>query len=176
MIIFLLILSILFNLIAFLSIYLLFMRQNKLIHQEEKHKKTLNDFEETFTSYLEELKEDNENFLSKFEQIQQSPRIENIEYDTEKTTEKKQANAVVDNGVIGGQRDAVKKAARALAANRYKKKPVPHNQFEITEDESYEQKVFRYNKEGFSAAQIAKRLHKGQTEVELMLKFRNKSN
>ncbi|MDG5470315.1 hypothetical protein P6709_01060 [Jeotgalibacillus sp. ET6] len=172
MIIFLLILSILFNLIAFLSIYLLFMRQNKLMYQEEKHKKTLNEFEETFTSYLQELKEDNAQFLSSFEQIQKSPQLKKTEKNPPFIS---QEPLIDDNQAIDSLPDPIRKASRSLAANQYKKKPERNEQRDAIE-ESFEQKVFRLSKEGLSPAQIAKKLHKGQTEIELLLKFRKKSN
>ncbi|MGD7043708.1 DUF6115 domain-containing protein [Jeotgalibacillus proteolyticus] len=173
MIIFLLILSILFNLIAFLSIYLLFMRQNKLIYQEEKHKKTLNEFEETFTSYLQELKEDNAQFLSSFEQIQKSPQQEKAEKESASAS---QAPLIKDPEAIDALPESIRKASRSLAANRYKKQPERNEESVDAVEESFEQKVFRLHKEGHSPAQIAKILHKGQTEIELLLKFRNKSN
>lgn len=145
MIIFLLILSIIFNIAAFLSIYLLFLRQNRLISKEVQHEKTLNEIEQTFTGYLLEMKEENEQFLNQFEKISQSTPVE--------ASAKNQSKEPVVS----------LKTARNLAHTAYKKpEKIP-----LSAKEQAKNMV----DQGYSIEEVAKELKKGKTEVELMLKF-----
>ncbi|MEW9501278.1 hypothetical protein [Jeotgalibacillus marinus] len=170
MIHFLLILSILFNFVAFLSIYLLFLRQNRLIHKEEKQQKDLIEFEETFTSYLLEMKEDNAVFLQQFEQLQ-----------NEQLQTKPKERVISDDKINGNKEipSSIMRASRSLAANRYHTPQIPKRSKETgvlqgIKEETIEEKVTRLCREGMSIADIAKSLGKGQTEIELMLKFHKK--
>ncbi|AJD91025.1 hypothetical protein JMA_17080 [Jeotgalibacillus malaysiensis] len=144
MVIFLLILSIIFNIAAFLSIYLLFLRQNRLINKEVEHEKTLNEIEQTFTGYLLEMKEENEQFLKQFE------KISNAEQETDKTPSPEPVVSL--------------KTARNLATAAYKK---PEKKKTASTRDQAKQMV----DEGYTIEEVAKELKKGKTEVELMLKF-----
>ncbi|WP_404409208.1 DUF6115 domain-containing protein [Jeotgalibacillus malaysiensis] len=146
MILFLLILSIIFNIAAFLSIYLLFLRQNRLISKEVQHEKTLNEIEQTFTGYLLEMKEENEQFLNQFEKLSKTKP-------DEEEAEKPPQEPVVSL-----------KTARNLASAAYKK-PQTSRQLSVKEQ------AISMIDQGYSIEEIAKELKKGKTEVELMLKF-----
>jgi hypothetical protein len=61
--IFLVIISIAFNMIAFLLIAILFLRQNKLIKMEENLKKPIKEMEDLMSTYLLQLKDENECFI-----------------------------------------------------------------------------------------------------------------
>ena len=63
MMIFLVIISIAFNMIAFLLIAILFLRQNKLIKMEESLKQPVKEMEDLMTTYLLQMKEENEQFI-----------------------------------------------------------------------------------------------------------------
>ena len=63
MMIFLIIMSIAFNLIAFLLIAILFLRQNKLIKMEKNLKDPIRELEDLMTTYLLQMKEENEHFI-----------------------------------------------------------------------------------------------------------------
>ncbi|MBM7579884.1 hypothetical protein [Jeotgalibacillus terrae] len=152
MILFLLILSIIFNIAAFLSIYLLFMRQNRLISKEVQHEKTLNEIEQTFTGYLLEMKDENEAFLKQFEKISQSPEKTEIRPEPVKAEE----------------RALMVKTSRNLAKTAYKK-PEP-KQLTVSD------RAKEMEREGQSIEEIARTLNKGKTEIELMLKFRQQSD
>lgn len=146
MILFLLILSIIFNIAAFLSIYLLFLRQNRLISKEVQHEKTLNEIEQTFTGYLLEMKEENEQFLNQFEKISKSKPAEEM-------SGKPSQEPVVSLNT-----------ARNLASAAYKKPQKSRRQSDNDQAKSMID-------QGYSIEEVAKELKKGKTEVELMLKF-----
>ncbi|PPA72038.1 DUF6115 domain-containing protein [Jeotgalibacillus proteolyticus] len=161
MLIFLFVLSIVVNLIAILSILLLYLRQNKLIYKEEKHQQALEEMEQTLSSYLYEIKEDNKAFLKKFQLIKQEKLPAANEPD------------VVDSSV--SQEEAASapliKATRFIAASRYKTAgPATSKPPESPSDQAV-----RLFSEGKSVAEIAKKLNKGMTEIELMVKFHNKT-
>jgi hypothetical protein len=61
--IFLVIISIAFNMIAFLLIAILFLRQNKLIKMEENLKEPIKEMEDLMSTYLFQLKDENERFI-----------------------------------------------------------------------------------------------------------------
>ena len=63
MMIFLVIVSIALNMIAFLLIAILFLRQNKLIKMEESLKQPVKEMEDLMTTYLLQMKEENEQFI-----------------------------------------------------------------------------------------------------------------
>ncbi|MFZ0443795.1 MAG: hypothetical protein WAM95_03905 [Bacillus sp. (in: firmicutes)] len=63
MMIFLVIVSIGLNMIAFLLIAILFLRQNKLIKMEESLKQPVKEMEDLMTTYLLQMKEENEQFI-----------------------------------------------------------------------------------------------------------------
>ncbi|KIL44913.1 DUF6115 domain-containing protein [Jeotgalibacillus soli] len=164
----LLVISILFNLTAFLAIYLLFLRQNRLLHIEQRNKQSLKEIEETFTSYIYEIKEENTAFLKQFEQLQ-----DETDRDHTDTQEKSAEPELVS--------PSIQRASRSLAANRYRKMASSEEEHAepvspIDIIESMEETVIRMNNEGFSIADIAKTLNKGQTEIELMLKFQKKAD
>ena len=171
MITFLLIMSILFNLVAFLAIYLLFMRQNRLIFKEEKHQRMLNEIEQTFTSHLVEMKEENEVFLKQFEHIQKtlSEKENNSGLQNKKAEEHKTNQNDEKENLI-----SIVKTSKSIAANRYRKTQTnSQKKAQDHYDETLQQKVARMNNEGASVQQIAKSLQKGQTEIELMIKFQD---
>lgn len=63
MMIFLIIISIALNMVAFLLIAILFLRQNKLIKMEESIKQPVKEMEDLMTTYLLQMKEENEQFI-----------------------------------------------------------------------------------------------------------------
>lgn len=69
MTVFFIIISFLLNIIAILGIVVLFLRQNKLVKVEENQKKTIKDMEELMSSYLLEMKDENERFIERVKEM-----------------------------------------------------------------------------------------------------------
>ncbi|SFA73695.1 MULTISPECIES: hypothetical protein [unclassified Bacillus (in: firmicutes)] len=63
--IFLLVISLLLNGIAIFLIFILYARQNRLVQVEKKQETIIRELEDTMTSYLVEMKEENEKFIEK---------------------------------------------------------------------------------------------------------------
>lgn len=70
MTIFILFLSIILNIITIFAIIILYLRQNRLLTMDHSQKQTMKEMEDIFTAYIEELKEENEQFINKFKSIQ----------------------------------------------------------------------------------------------------------
>ncbi|MCS0787189.1 DUF6115 domain-containing protein [Cytobacillus pseudoceanisediminis] len=191
---FLLAISLLLNIVALLAIILLFLRQNKLMETEKKQEKMLVEMEEVISSYLFQMKEENDDFINKFSQInaknQLSVKEKSIRVNTERKSDENIAKA--DEKSLRLARASVYQASKAY------KKNLRASEEELNESEglaslketesvmqsdnsqrakeeipsSMEDQVFMMKKQGLNVEDIAKRLGKGKTEIELMLKFR----
>jgi len=140
------------------------------VHKEEKHQQAINEIEQTLTSYLLEMKEENEVFLKQFESLQENEsKIKKIPESINSTGEKNNDSPKKDEIIS----PSIKKATKSLAANRYRSAQSPSIKDEILESD--EQKIVRMKNEGMLIPEIAKSLNKGQTEIELMLKFHKKN-
>jgi len=69
MTVFFIIISFVLNIIAILGIVILFLRQNKLMQVEENQKKMVKDMEELMSSYLLEMKDENERFIERVKEM-----------------------------------------------------------------------------------------------------------
>ena len=199
--------SILLNIIALFFIVILYLRQSKLFEVEKKQRKMIEEMEDVISTYLAEMKEENENFIN---------RITNTEK-TGKTKENKKESSnskravieplpLVTNGVeekitlpVKGLKSQAVKAYQTNVSGR-----LAEDDFEVLlpsfddldeantdqsvkEEEKVEvepeeiiepkektllEEVLNLKEQGLSYEEIAKKLHKGQTEIELLLKFR----
>jgi uncharacterized protein YdbL (DUF1318 family) len=71
---FFIIISIMLNIIALMAIVILFLRQNKLLKVEVDQKKSLVEIEELMSSYLLEMKDENERFIEQINEINEGER------------------------------------------------------------------------------------------------------
>ena len=69
MTIFFIIINLILNMIALLSIIILFLRQGKLFKIEDNQKKTINEMEDLLSSFVLEMKEDNEQLIKGIEDL-----------------------------------------------------------------------------------------------------------
>ena len=66
------ILNLILVLLASFAIIILFIRQNQLLHLEKKYQQLNEELEETIANFFIQMKEENERFLEKFQQVQKS--------------------------------------------------------------------------------------------------------
>lgn len=190
---FLLAISLLLNIVALLAIILLYLRQNKLMDTEKRQEKVLIEMEEVISSYLVQMKEENDDFISKLSKANAKNDTSikksipgNLdrknELDIAKADEKSMPLA---RASIYQASKAYKQNLRAAEDKLSEKESLPslkENESVTQSDSSQSIKeenpssindqVFILKKQGMSAGDIAKKLGKGKTEVELMLKFR----
>ncbi|RBP95274.1 hypothetical protein DFO70_103314 [Cytobacillus firmus] len=191
---FLLAISLLLNIVAFLAIILLFLRQNKLMEAEKNQEKVLVEMEDVISSYLIQMKEENDDFINKFSQINAKNQSSEKEKSIRLNTERKNAENTADSDEksLRFARTSVYQASKAYKKNlRASEEEMnePEGLVSLKETESLtqsdssqsakaentlsiEDQVFMMKKQGLNVEDIAKKLGKGKTEIELMLKFR----
>lgn len=176
MTIFILFISIIINIVSIFAIIILYIRQNRLMHVEQDQKKVLQEMEEMFSTYLIEIRDENEEFIKKVQSIYHSKMEikENVEadksYQDKISSQNEQKNEV----------PALQTFMRSRAEKTYQS-AMTQNDIQDAENQSIdfatlplEKQAYLLEKEGMTIEQIAKELHKGKTEIELLLKFRQK--
>ena len=197
MMIFLVIVSIALNMIAFLLIAILFLRQNKLIKMEESLKQPVKEMEDLMTTYLLQMKEENEQFIKSVKGLKkdkndlQSTSVKfppiKLEHVEEKSLQSEQLDSPENftsliGKTIGNQ--AVKAYQRQ---NQHTEKEIEEIERVASEKSETNPEplissnnqidgdlVLHLQKQGFSLETIAKKLNRGKTEIELYLTFHEK--
>ncbi|WP_391560153.1 hypothetical protein [Robertmurraya sp.] len=192
--------SIVLNIIALFSIVILYLRQSKLFEVEKKQQRMIEEMEDVISTYLAEMKEENESFIERMTKAatNQSNKKEN----------RKKKEVSIETILPSTEEEKVSvpiKSLKSHAAKAYKigaiqpltdedvevllpdfndaegptgdlkvEKEVEETVQEVTEpkEKSLLEEVVHLQKQGLSYEEIAKKLHKGQTEIELLLKFR----
>jgi hypothetical protein len=191
---FLLLLSLILNVAAIFAIILLYLRQNRLVEAEKKQDKIIKEIEEIFSAYLFELKEENDKFiqLMTVTNNREQPSNKMAAIDTSekavqvKTAVEKPESGAADSNEMQqriGKGISYHAARKAYQQNREQTSSVPDTGVELTELDPQENKeeviqsslidqVLHMKNQGMSIEEIARKLDKGKTEIELLLKFR----
>jgi hypothetical protein len=194
MMIFLVIISIGLNMIAFLLIAILFLRQNKLIKMEESLKQPVKEMEVLMTTYLLQMKEENEQFIKSVKDLKkdkndlQSTTVKfspiKLEHVEEKSLQSEQLDSpenftsligkTIGNQAVKAyqrQNQHTEKEIERVTSEKSETNPEPliSSNNQIDGD-----LVLHLQKQGCSLETIAKKLNRGKTEIELYLKFHEK--
>jgi DNA-nicking Smr family endonuclease len=194
MMIFLVIVSIASNMIAFLLIAILFLRQNKLIKMEESLKQPVKEMEVLMTTYLLQMKEENEQFIKSVKGLKkdkndlQSTSVKfspiKLEHVEEKSLQSEQLDSpenftsligkTIGNQAVKAyqrQNQHTEKEIERVTSEKSETNPEPliSSNNQIDGD-----LVLHLQKQGCSLETIAKKLNRGKTEIELYLKFHEK--
>lgn len=171
MVTFLLFISFLLNIVSLLAIVILYSRQNRFLNMEKEQKKMIMELEEVISTYLIEMKEENEEFIRTFNHHAKSQTS---------ITDKKED----ENGNSSPLQTTPKwsGAGYKQASKAYQQTPTPQRgavekKLEVkptvkTNDDPLIQEVLSLKKEGKTIEEIAQTVGKGKTEIELLLKFR----
>ncbi len=200
---FLLAISLILNGVAIFLIMILYTRQNRLVEVEKNQEQMMKEMEEALSSYLIEMKEENEAFIKRFQQLHPVPSTEgnSANVPANPTSTIKTAPVMEDAAEANDWSDKAGKAFKKQAVKAYQnnaaKKTDPHPSTEenLKEDagnseaekqsgqketETSDEEIYRdlfvnqvkiLQKRGYSVDDIAKKLNKGKTEIELLLKF-----
>jgi hypothetical protein len=189
---FLLLLSLILNTAAIFAIILLYLRQNRLLEAEKKQGKIINEIEEVFSAYLFELKEENEKFLELMTKTNTQELSVNKEVTAIEAAEK-EIQAGFDDAAQEKQQNRLgKNIAYHAARKAYQQNLEPvSSDLQIPVDDkinidsqdnaaepaqlSFIDQVLHMKKQGLTIEEIARDLDKGKTEIELLLKFRQKT-
>lgn len=196
---FLLTISLLLNGISIYFIFILYSRQNRLLEAEKSQDSFKKEMENEISAFLFEMKEENEEFIKRFQQLKKTPTQSGNPAGNIVNSEQK--NDVPDSHVSAHIDELNTKDWERAAAQSFKKQAVkvyqktiadqeesfstgpetakpPENQIEqsnIDNEEIYRNLVINQIKnmqnQGLTIDDIAKMLNKGKTEIELLLKF-----
>lgn len=156
--------------VSLLAIILLFTRQNRLTEVKEKQQKLVGEMEEMMAAYILEMKDENERFIQELGSAAEAQRerkksqavhmVQKEEHPAQPEGETHDVPVIMPN------------LQRARANKIYKAQQSPEASAES--DERKESTISQLKKEGYSIEEIARKLDKGKTEVELALKFQQK--
>ncbi|TYR77500.1 hypothetical protein FZC79_01410 [Rossellomorea vietnamensis] len=186
---FLILISFILNIAALLAIVLLYTRQNRLLEVEKRQEKTVKEMEDVISSYLLEMKEDNDRFIQQFQEVNEGQpdlskaKVEKIKKAAESAfqNESESPSNELDNKKFNSQSYKRQSAARAYKQD-FKPEPQPlqgmggspqEAENSSTEDPFY-LRIKRLQEKEYTLEEIARELGKGVTEIELALKFRQK--
>ncbi|UTE75416.1 DUF6115 domain-containing protein [Rossellomorea sp. KS-H15a] len=166
MVTFLLFISFLLNIVSLLSIVILYSRQNRFVNMEREQKKIISEMEDIISAYLIEMKEENDEFMRKI-----NTQVHNDKENILHTEENKQGDPGTSEKVTKWTGAGYKRASQAYTQMK-DHGPDPDDQTKESEQDPLLKKVLTLKEKGMSIEEIAESLGKGQTEIELLLKFR----
>lgn len=209
MINFLVFVSLIFNVISLLAIIILYLRQNRLAIVEKKQEQLINEMEETISSFLIEMKDDNERFIQTIRELEKR-QVTSVPVKSVKEENKPHKNLKNREKEELEKPDRIRTATAIQAVRAYTNSNNSKDllveddtnielppldlelEIELTGEENSD--AVRINKpddfqmelllnqalmlkrQGLSEEEIAKKLNKGKTEIELLFKFRQKES
>ncbi|KIY21513.1 MULTISPECIES: hypothetical protein [Mesobacillus] len=176
---FLLLLTLILNMATIFAIIVLYLRQNRLVETERKQEKIISEIDEIFSAYLLEWKEENDKFLKLITNANMPVNQGKADKPAEKTDigSQKDPEAVIREI----QQPHTRKGISYHAARQAYQAGVPIKHSEIegvtagseeTKEVSLMDQVTTMKQQGLTIEEIARKLNKGKTEIELLLKFR----
>lgn len=192
--------SIVLNIIALFSIVILYLRQSKLFEVEKKQQRMIEEMEDVISTYLAEMREENESFIERMtktatkqfpeqeykkkKEVSVEPILPSAEEEKIPYSIKSSKSHAVKAYKIGAIQPLTDEDVEVLLPDFNEaedpsldpevEKIVEENLQEVTEPKemSLLEEVIYLQEQGLTYEEIAKKLHKGQTEIELLLKFR----
>ncbi|KMY53639.1 hypothetical protein AC623_06230 [Bacillus sp. FJAT-27231] len=170
--------SFILNAVALFAIILLFMRQNRLYEIKKQQEKLVADMEEMMNAYLLEMKEENEKLIK---ELSVSQTVQGSAPDSKRSVAKTVEETNLDTRLQEESLSiAVPSMQRVRAAKVYSMTSKTPEEVEKKQAEEKEMlpnqqekpdDIFSLKDQGLSVEEIAQKLNKGKTEVELALKF-----
>ena len=105
MTIFFIIINLILNIIALLSIIILFLRQGKLFKLEDNQKRNIQEMEELLSSFVLEVKEDNEQLIKRIEEIKIEKNLSSQNSQKQPTSIKKSIEKTIETDVREKEND-----------------------------------------------------------------------
>ncbi|KMJ58662.1 hypothetical protein AB685_12360 [Bacillus sp. LL01] len=144
------------TLLAIFFIILLFIKFSKVQQLEQDYRRLIQEAEDTISSYVMELKEENSAFLKR---LNENTRQKNSEVMDRFDERESELSAI----------DVKELLAQENVQEAVEEPTIQQNAFE---EWSLKDQVKYLIDEGLTSEEIAKKLNKGKTEIELLLKFR----
>lgn len=195
MTIFFIIINLILNIIALLSIIILFLRQGKLFQLENNQKKNIQEMEELLSSFVLEMKEDNEQLIKRMKDLKINEILSNRNNQNQQTSSKIPYEKTIETGAREEENDLstrLEKTVGHYAIKAYQQQskqekvdiqaPITKSELSNKQEninfelqESLAAQIGNLKGQGYSLEEIAQKLEKGKTEIELLLKFQEKS-
>ncbi len=152
----LLLLSFIIHIVTFVIIRQLKLKQDALVTVEDNVRQQVKNIEDTLAVYLVELKEENKNFVNQVE------KFNNVKPENNRN---KQEHQQIRQPITDFD----------TPKNTTEYQPIsPVEEVEDVVESSTTASVLHLHEKGFTVDEIAKKMDKGKTEVELLLKFQQK--
>jgi hypothetical protein len=174
---FILIVSIMVNMVAVLAIVILYLRQNRLIQFEKNYKEYTKEVEEIIHTFIIEMKEENEKIKQLF--VDDSGKIQRGEGPRKPSDEEEKINHTM-TGLPNGYKQ---KNARNAYENTSLQSAVNHLKEEKKESDVIDRDLDQISilaeaqnmkKQGKTIEEIAKKMGRGKTEIDLLFKLNQK--
>ncbi|WP_066288960.1 hypothetical protein [Bacillus sp. FJAT-29937] len=193
---FLLLVSLFLNVLALFSIIILFLRQNRFLQVEKKQEKMIQEMEEVISAYLVQMKEENDDFIKRMGHIERNAHdSQNAEG---MTTKKDQDEPGLERNLSLHSRKGKVNAYNAAKAYKLNaavqnypinssnrtghdeiefppleiEPIIPEvNEKENSQEQSLLNDILLLKNKGYNETEIAQKLNKGKTEINLLLKF-----
>ncbi|MBS4207597.1 hypothetical protein [Bacillus sp. FJAT-50079] len=163
------------NGVTIFAVVLLYLRQNRLKEIEEAQRKNQEESAELLSAFLLELKEENEQFLSIIQQLQKQNKDQKkpIAETYKETKDSPQPTMLNQEQPITAETYATLLTYPDENINQSAESDAKAEKAETMQTSLIDQ-AYQLQSTGVSIDEIAKKLHKGKTEIALMLKFRRK--
>ncbi|UOQ43030.1 hypothetical protein MUN89_13855 [Halobacillus salinarum] len=155
MTLFLIILNFIIDGILILAVMTLMARIKKTEELEQKQKQTAREIEELFSSYLLEIKEENKRLSDRLASSGNDVERENV--NKKKEIQKKEQTYSHEAGQVQSYQP-----------------PAPKEE-ESAYQPSLHSKVYQLKEQGLNNEEIARKLNKGKTEIDLLIKFQQEN-
>jgi hypothetical protein len=166
--------SSLLHVVAFYFIAVLYMKYSTIKELSDTQKKMIEETEQVITSFLIEMKDENERLLQRLNSSSEHPQQRNKSVTLEKKGFQQNESPSKENrrndSIVERQEDLPDYLTAAnLVEDIIEITNVPQEKMI-----PFELEAINLFKNGHTVEQIAKKLNKGKTEIELLLKFRQK--
>lgn len=185
MIAFFLTISIILNFVCLFAVVVLFVRQNRLVELEARQKQSLQEMEDLLSSFIYEMKEENQQLFSMLSTTQTNhSHIQKAETSSEQKQERikkeQQEKETVSQPKKIANPTLAKKAYHPKEDHTVQHEDLPPwldlGKEQAVQDTNpvnaeMQNQIIKLYREGQSIEAIAKTVNKGKTEIELTLKF-----
>lgn len=174
---FILIVSIMVNMVAVLAIVILYLRQNRLIQFEKDYKEYTKEVEEIIHTFIIEMKEENEKIKQLF--VDESSKIPPAEGPRKLSDDEEK----MDLNMTGVPNGYNQKHARNAYENTNRQSVIDHLKEENTESDVTDRELDQISilaearkmkNQGKTIEEIAKKMGRGKTEIDLLFKLNQK--
>ena len=158
---------------GFYMIALLYMRISKFDKAEKKQQQLMKEMEDSLALYITEVKEENDRLIEQLTNLNTQPSMDKKDKPSGKPEIQSSDIKVTTPTPLFHPKPPASKVLNSYKTHQQQVHPSKEQEIPVEPKEETEfEKVYRLRNEGYSANDIASRLGKGKTEVELILKFK----